>query len=197
MVDFKQVHPLGDLAALAKAHQFSGAGDPPIQIGVPARTVCAQLFASKGNEEKLEAKLKISGEPGKVTNSRNSTTLPLAPGQWMVLAKEPDDNFASKLAKRVKGLGYVSQQSDSRIRISISGSKARQLMSRGCRLDLEGGNMQAGYCAQTTMAQVGVLLHQSSDEPSYDVFVYSGFARSFFDWLIHTSEQFGCEVSEI
>ena len=46
MVDFKQVHPLGDLTALAKSHQFSGAGDAPIRIAVPARTVCAQLFAS-------------------------------------------------------------------------------------------------------------------------------------------------------
>ena len=196
MVEFRQVHPLGDLDALAKAHKFNGVGDAPIRIEIPARTVCAQLFASKGNESKLEAKLKISGEPGKVTTSRNQTSLPLSPGQWMVVSKDADDNFASKLAKRVKGLGYVSQQSDSRICLKVSGPMARELMSRGCRLDLDARSMQAGKCAQTTMAQVGVLLHQSSDDPSYDLFVYSGFARSFFEWLAHSAAQFGFEVIE-
>lgn len=197
MVDFNQVHPLGNLAALVAAHRHDGADAAPVKIEVYARTVCAQLFASNGNAAKLASKLAIKDAPGQAATTRNFAALPLSPGQWLAVAKNPAVQLATKLAKSAKGLGHASDQSDSRVCFRVSGPMARQLMSRGCRLDLNSPQAQAGFCAQTVMAQVGVLLHQLDDSPSYELYVYSGFARSFCDWLCHAAAQFGYEVSVI
>jgi len=72
----------------------------------------------------------------------------------------------------------------------LVGALARDLMARGCRLDLHASVARKGFCAQTQMAQVGVLIHQVSDAPAYDLYVYSGFARSFWHWLTETAAQF-------
>ena len=67
----------------------------------------------------------------------------------------------------------------------------RDVMAKGCRLELHPRAAGAGFCAQTPMAQVGVLLHQVDDAPVYDLLVYSGFARAFWHWLSGAAAEFG------
>jgi len=195
MADFPKNHPLGDLEALIGQHSHAGPGPAAITIYIRPLPVCAQLFASKGNESKLASKLKLKSTPGLATDTKSFTALPLSPGQWMLMGKAKSPDFAREMAKKTKGLGYISQQADSRICLRVSGPMARQLMARGCRLDLHASNTGAGFCAQTNMAQIGVIIHQLDDHPTYDLYLYSGFARSFFHWLSHTAEQFGYEVT--
>lgn len=185
MADFAPIHPLGDETT------FENAG-----ITCVARpfTCVAQLFASAGKQTALVKQLKTNATPGKASETVDFTALPLAPGQWMLIAKKDDPKFITGLAMRIAGLGYVSEQSDSRICIRVSGPKARELMSRGCRLDLHPDGTGKGFCAQTPMAQIGVLLHQIDDAPVYDLYVYSGFARSFWHWLTETAKQFDKET---
>lgn len=198
MVEFKSTHPLGDLEALVAQHGGSAGSQAAVKIEIHANLACAQVFASKGNEAKLATKLKIGAEPGQATRLKNYTMLPLAPAQWMAIAQgEDSDTLHAKLNRSVGKLGYVSDQSDSRVCFRVSGPMARDLLSRGCRLDLRDGQFGKDRCAQTVMAQVGVLLHQLDDGPRYELYVYAGFARSFFDWLGHSAEQFEYELAVI
>jgi sarcosine oxidase subunit gamma len=149
------------------------------------------LFAKNGKSAALAKKLKIGDTPGKASVTKTFTALPLSPGQWMLVASSgADGTFAQSITKAIGALGYVSEQSDSRVCLSVSGEKARQVMAKGCRLDLHPSVVDTGFCAQTQMAQVGVLIHQSDDQPTYDLFVYSGFAASFWDWLEEASAEF-------
>lgn len=187
MADLSKVHPLGDLSLLG------GYDDATKDVTLGVRHGCAmvQIFARKGQDAELVKKLKIGSEAGKASETRAFTALPLSPGQWMLISKKPaTTEFGNGIAKKVKGVGYVSEQSDSRVCFRVSGLKARDLMSRGCRLDLHSKDAKKGFCAQTPIAQVGVLLHQVDDAPTYDLYVYSGFARSFWHWLTHTAAQF-------
>ena len=118
------------------------------------------------------------------------TALPLSPGQWLAVFHDKNGLDMDSLVSELADIGYASQQSDSRVCIRVSGANARDLMTRGCRLDLHPDATGEGFCAQSQMAQIGVLLHQISDEPTYDLYVYSGFARSFWHWLTETAEQF-------
>lgn len=155
-----------------------------------------QVFAVNGKTAAVERALKIKEKPGQVSVTDDYTAIPLSPGQWMLISSKKDsDTFAGKINSKLKNNGYVSEQSDSRVVFRISGSRARELMQKGCRLDLHESVATKGWCAQTQIAQAGVILHQVDDKPTYDVLVFAGFAQHFAEWLEHTGAQLGIKFS--
>lgn len=188
MLEIKNTHPLGNIENASP--EISG-----VTLEVKTIPALVQLFAKKGQGSALEKKLKLATVSGYVSQTPEFTAFPFAPDQWILVSKKDTGSaFADQISKSIASIGYVSEQSESRVCIRISGPKAIELMSRGCQLDLHPNVASAGYCAQTTMAQIGVLLHVVDDEPIYELYIYSGFARSFWHWLTETAQQFGCEV---
>ena len=175
--ELKPVSPLDGAAELPRSSQ--------IDLSVVAGVTCAQLFAKSGKQAELCRRLRIGDQPGRATVLPDFTALPLSPGQWMLVSTEETqkDSFAGSIADRIEGIGHVSNQSDSRVCFRLSGPAARTVMAKGCRLDLHPKMVAAGFCAQTVMAQIGVILHQVDDTPTYHMLVYSGFALDFRDWI--------------
>ena len=155
-----------------------------------------QIFAKNGKTRAVERALKIKETPGKSTQQKDFAAMPVSPGQWLLVSQRANAGFAKSIARKLKGIGYVSEQSDSRVIFRISGPNARELMQKGCRLDLHPTVAKTGFCGQTQMAQMGVLIHQVDDAPTYDVLVYSGFAQDFAEWLHHSAAEFGVKVSK-
>lgn len=152
----------------------------------------ALLLARKGRASELAAMLGMGVEPGRSSAIEGATALPVAPGQWMLIAEwGRDGSFARSLAARVAGLGHVSDQSQGRVVIRISGAKARDALTKECTLDLHPGAATPGYCAQTVMAEVGVLIHQIDDRPSYDLACFSGFALHLWNRLVDCAAEHG------
>ena len=178
--DMKQ-HPLGE------NQTYNNAG---ISLAAQPIAFAAQIFARKGQTEAVSKKLKLPTTPGQGDIGSRFNSLPLSPGQWLVVSHGNSGPGLDEIEGELADIGYASQQTESRVCIRVSGSKARELMSRGCRLDLHQDVVGKNFCAQTQMAQVGVLIHQISDGAEYDLYVYSGFARSFWHWLTETAEQF-------
>jgi heterotetrameric sarcosine oxidase gamma subunit len=187
MLDLKKNHPLGN-----NVHTPSAISDQTdLTLSVVNIPALIQVFAKKNQTNDLAKKLGIVTKPGQACDANAFTALPVAPGQWILISKDQTSSeFGAWVSKTIDGLGYVSEQSDSRVCIRISGSKAHDIMTRGCRLDLHSSIVSKGFCAQTIMAQIGVLMHIVDDGPVYDLYVYSGFARSFWHWLTETASQF-------
>ena len=119
-------------------------------------------------------------------------TQPIAPGQWMMIAETGrDGGFARTLAARIAGLGHASDQSQGRVVIRLSGPKARDALAKDCTLDLHPRAAAPGFCAQTVMAEVGVLIHQLDERPSYDLVAFSGFALHLWTRLAECGAEFG------
>ena len=156
----------------------------------------AQLFARPGKEESLVRRLNLPTQPGHSSahngSPANHLALPLAPKQWMLIAEGGGDgSFSRNIREYIGEFGYVSEQSHARVILRVGGTHARELLSKGCRLDLHPRAMSTGACASTTIAHVGVLLHQVDESPTYDLLVYSGFARYFWEWLKESAAEFG------
>ena len=175
--EFKPVTPLAGTAELP--------GSDQIELSVVSGVTCAQIFAKSGKLAELCRRLAIGDQPGCAMVLPDFTALPLSPGQWMLVSTEEaqKDSFAGSIADQIEGIGHVSNQSDSRVCFRLSGPAARAAMAKGCRLDLHPKVVRTGFCAQTVMAQIGVILHQVDDTPTYHMLVYSGFARDFRDWI--------------
>ncbi|MEM9329902.1 MAG: sarcosine oxidase subunit gamma family protein [Pseudomonadota bacterium] len=191
MVDFTATHPLDDFFAGKDA----GEGKE-LSVKVMQEHEIIQVFASKGKTPAVERALKIKQSPGKATLTKDFTAIPLTEGQWMLVSAKPgSDNFGDKTQSKLKKNGYVSEQSDARVIFRLSGQRAREMMQKGCRLDLDPSVSGKGWCAQTQMAQAGVIVCQMDDKPTYDLMVYSGFAQHFAEWLEHTGAQLGIQFS--
>jgi len=183
------VSPLGHLSAADPT--VSGAG-----LSVSARTDIAvlQLFSRRGEADALAAKLGIGAKPGQASIAGAITALPLSPGQWLLVSSSGrEGEFCEEVSGSIAGTGFVSEQSHSRIVFRVSGRNARKVMQKGCRLDLHPTVASSGFCAQTSMAQTGVLIHQVDDTPTYDLYVYSGFADAFWRWLSHSAAEYTIE----
>lgn len=166
--------------------------DPQVTITDVRNRAVVQVFARRGQNAAVEKALGITSVPGRAAAGRGFTALPLAPGQWLLVAGEGSEgSFAARLERKLAGLGHVSEQSDGRTVLRLSGPKARQVMEKACRLDLHPSVAGKGMCAQVQMAQVGVTLHQTSDAPEYELLVYPGFGLHFFDFLWHAAAEFG------
>ncbi len=192
------------MAKLFAAHPleqfFEGLKTPPGD-GVLVRSIegkgIIHLFAAKGKTAAIERALKIKETPGKASIANGFNAIPMAPGQWILVSGRGDvrGTFAADIAVKVKKIGYVSEQSDSRVTFRVNGPRVIELLQKGCRLDLHPDNIGKGWCAQTQMAQIGVLIHQIDEKPTFDLYVYSGFAREFAEWLEYTGAQLGITFS--
>lgn len=122
------------------------------------------------------------------------TALWLGPDEWWVLG--PDGTkLAEQLAKALDGQpAAVTEVGESRCCITVAGPHARELLAKGCPLDLHPSIFQSGRCAQSTLAKAGILIHQVSDEPAYDIYVLRSFAEYLWRWLEDAAQEYGVAV---
>lgn len=187
MVDVFAVSPLGQFDAPEVS------GETGVSLEIILDRGMAQIFAAKGKTGAVERALKIKETPGKATSLSEYTAIPLTKGQWLLISSAPASKggFVPGLKAKLKKNGFASEQSDSRVIFRLSGNRVVELMQKGCRLDLDPSVTGKDWCGQTQMAQIGVILHQIDEGPVYDLYVYSGFARDFAEWLYHSGAQFG------
>jgi sarcosine oxidase subunit gamma len=102
--------------------------------------------------------------------------------------------LAGDLAATLKGLASVSDQSDGRAILRISGSRARDVLAKGLPIDLHPSVFGPGSAATSVIALMGVTLWQVDDAPTYDLAVFRSLAGSFWTWLTDSAAEFGCRV---
>jgi sarcosine oxidase subunit gamma len=131
--------------------------------------------------------------PNTVRSAGRRDVLWLGPDEWLVIG--PDGDAPALLALLRDGLGAehgsVVDVSASRTTVELSGPSARDLLEKGCALDLHPRAFGAGRCAQSTLARAQVVLWQTSDEPAYRLLVRASFAGYLADWLIDAAGEYG------
>lgn len=131
---------------------------------------------------------------GHTTASGAHAIVWLGPDEWLVLSE--DTTVAAEL-KEALGAdpGSVVDVSANRTTLELGGPAARQVLEKGCPLDLHPRAFGPGRAVSTTVGPVAVLLWQVDDEPTYRLFPRSSFADYLARWLIDAmSEYRGPEV---
>ena len=88
--------------------------------------------------------------------------------------------------------GVVLDLSHSRTQIRVSGPEAQTCLSRLLPLDLRDHSFPKNAVASSGIHHVGITLWRS--ELGFELFIPRGFARSIWELLLETAEQFGSEV---
>ncbi|SEE16373.1 sarcosine oxidase subunit gamma [Rhizobiales bacterium GAS191] len=119
----------------------------------------------------------------------------IAPEAWLVVAPpEPPGALALRLASAVGPSAAVMDQSSGLSALRLSGVRARQVLAKGCRIDLHPRAFRTDQVARTIIAQVPIILHQADELPSYTLLVPRMLAISFVEFLLEASAEFGCEI---
>lgn len=97
--------------------------------------------------------------PGRCAVARGQLALSVRPDRWLLLAppQAPGAAAASWQAE-CRGPGVAVDLSSALAKFQLAGYAVRELLARGCRLDLDPNAFRAGDAAATLMAQVQVIL---------------------------------------
>ena len=114
------------------------------------------------------------------------TALWLGPDEWLLNAPAADDDaLADALGAALDGRHHaVCDVSAMCATLALSGPHARDVLMKGCRLDLHARAFAPGACVQTTLARAQAILHMTDDGPAYEITVRNSFALYLATWLL-------------
>jgi len=120
----------------------------------------------------------------------------LGPDEWLAVCAEGQGAWSQRaLEQALEGEhSLVSDVSHSRVIFGLEGPHAREVLMKGCSLDLDPVAFAPGRCAQSVLARAHMLLHQVGDAPGYHVYVHRSFADYAFAWLEDAAAEYGLAV---
>ena len=119
--------------------------------------------------------------PNKSTAANGRTALWLGPDQWLIVAHAVN---APVTAPELAGSASVVDVGDLRAVFELAGPHARDVLAKGCAVDLHPRAFQPGDCALSALARIRVALHQPAADNAYVLYVERSYAQYLWDWLI-------------
>jgi sarcosine oxidase subunit gamma len=113
----------------------------------------------------------------------------MGPDEWLIVAPN-EEGGSLESALRTAFLGAhasVVDVSAQRTIIEVTGNSARNVLARGCAIDLHPLAFDGGRCAQTLIARAHVLLLAHVGTGTIWVFVRASFAEYMAEWLLDAS----------
>jgi sarcosine oxidase subunit gamma len=205
---FLRHSPLAHLGLAARAAEPASKEPPGVTMGerpfrglVNLRGPAGEQAFAAAVEGALGVGLPV--EANTVASAGDLSVLWLGPDEWWVVTPDDGPAMAGKLrAALTEQRCAVTDVSESRTCIHVRGPRARDLLAKGCPLDLHPRVFSAGHCAQSLCAKATVTLHQvadgdngGEDEPAYDLYVLNSFAEYLWLWLEDAAQEYGLRVT--
>jgi sarcosine oxidase subunit gamma len=115
----------------------------------------------------------------------------LGPDEWLLVAPDGEaadiENTMRESRAKDPWLSLVDV-SHNYTALMLSGPRTRDLLAKGCALDLHSSAFSAGHCAQTILAKSRVLLRAVDGENSIELWVRNSFAGYLAEWLLDACE---------
>jgi len=120
-------------------------------------------------------------------------TLCMGPAEWLIVTPEPytadlSARLAGELAAQNLTLVDITEGIAS---VEVHGGQARELLSKGCGVDLHPGAFKPGRCCRTRFANVPVVLECLDEMPRFELHVARSYARYLLAWLNDAALEFG------
>ncbi len=191
------------LAGTARLGRYGARGDSPPGVVLSERTGLAivHIAARKGRlAEVVEWLAAVSGavpEDGpRWATGDGMVVVGCAPRQWLVLSQGARSTTAvARLTDALAGIGSVIDHSSGKVVFRVTGPRARDVLAKGCPIDLDPRGFGPGSAAVTEIAHIGCQLWQVDDGPTFDLMVNRSVAKSFWSWLTASAAEYGYEVA--
>jgi len=153
---------------------------------------------SAGLRDKVESVLALSLplRPNTVTVEKRRLVCWLGPDEWLVVTA-PGEQGRVLEALRAALTGQhaaVSDVSGGQTLIESAGPHARDVLAKGCTLDLHPRAFLPGQCAQTLVAQCPVLILRAGTRDAFGLVVRRSFADYLWRWLVDAAQEYDLAV---
>jgi sarcosine oxidase, subunit gamma len=144
--------------------------------------------------------LLLPTEPNTSATKGRVTALWLGPDEWLLTCPVDDVAFFINSLREALNDTHcaITEVSDGRVAVSLQGPSARDVLAKGCPLDLHPRSFTSGSCAPSLLAKASVLIHLVADDPAggptFDVYVARSFAHYLFSWLEDAGREYGVQV---
>jgi sarcosine oxidase, subunit gamma len=181
MAELPRTHPLE-----ARATKWAGC---PGTVGIAVEPYVAMTDVRTGDvSQQLTAALGVAlpTAPNTWAGAGPGRAIWLGPDEWLLTstAERPEQLAGRIRAAMLPFCGAVVDVSAQRITLRLTGPRARDVLAKGCSIDLHPRSFRRGDSAQTMLAQASVVLLALSDGgDDYVVLVRSSYAGYLADWL--------------
>jgi sarcosine oxidase, subunit gamma len=141
-----------------------------------------------------DARRRVSGldlpAVGRCVATPEQLALSTRPSRWLLLSPRAASGVAAERWTRAcAGQGAVVELSSALTSFLLGGPRAREVLSRGCRLNLAPEVFQIGHAAATIMAQVSVVL--AAVPAGMLLLTPASTAQHVGEWLAASAAPFG------
>lgn len=112
----------------------------------------------------------------------------LGPDQWLIVA--PEHDMPPLEAALGAHAASVVDVSDLRAVFQLAGPMSRDVLRKGCAVDLHPRVFATGAVAVTALARVRAILWQLDQAPAYEVYVERSVAGYMRDWLCDAMREY-------
>ena len=185
--------PLTGWPAEASGQSSLQIGERPFQGHVNLRGDAGNDIFLKAVEGVLGCSLPVT--PNTVAENANHMVLWLGPDEWLIVTTPDGESAIAASLEAALGDMHssVTDVTGGQTIIRLSGSKARDLLAKGCPLDLHPRVFGPGRCAQTLVAKAMVTIVHVDDAPTFDLVIRRSFADYLRAWLQDAAMEFGLE----
>ena len=119
------------------------------------------------------------------------------PDQFLVLSRRGEGSAMERARLAFAGMASLSEQSDGRSLLRISGARARDMLAKVCSLDLHPAVFPVGSAAATSIDHTSVNLWRGEDaggEAVFHLLVFATFAESLWHTLLDSGAEYGITI---
>lgn len=133
----------------------------------------------------------LPGEVG-TTVVASIRMLCLAPREWLLVADEPSAaGMIERAAADLVAQGAVLIDSTDAVGVlCLRGAMARDVLSKGCGLDLRANAFPIGHCARTCFAQMPVVIDHFDARAGFRLYIARSYLRYLADWVEDAAAEF-------
>lgn len=114
--------------------------------------------------------------------------------QWFAMADDGAD-LLTALRQHVGLSASLSEQSDSRLIVELSGPAARAVLAKLAPIDLHPRAFSVGATALTVLGHVPGQVTRTGDDPVYELMAFRSFADSFLESILMAGAEFGIDLA--
>ena len=130
--------------------------------------------------------------------SETGAVLWMGPDEWLVVGRPEEREALPGRLRAALGdtFAAVAETGESRTIIGLGGAHARDLLAKGCTIDLHPRAFGPGDCVNTLLAKAHVTLHQIDDAPTFSLYVHRSFAVYLWRWMLDAALEYGVDVAD-
>ncbi len=151
--------------------------------GSPSAAFCEKVLQACGCALPVEPDSSSACKAGEMLN--------LGPYEWLLVA-EPGSHWLESLPIAGATLTDVSH---ARVAVHAGGRNSREMLAKGCPVDLHHLRFPSGKCIQTSIAKINVIIHKLPGANDFALYAARSYAASFWHWLTAASAEYGYHVA--